>query len=616
MNYLFALPKDSAKSSGGYNVFPVGIAYVTAYLKQHGHHVVTANLEFFKESTYDALLQLIRSNATDVFCTGGLSRDLGRVKELLDAAKSIKPSIMTVVGGGIVTGDPQPAMVALGADIGVIGQGEVTMQELAYALDHGLPYEGVAGTIHKKHGRYVTTAIRKEIRNLDDLPMPDYDGFAFSDYMRQIGHQCAYIIASRSCPFNCTFCFHPSGNVYRRRSLDSVFSEIDYLLARFPVKTIVISDELFAPSRNRVIEFCNRIATYGLGWEVQLRVSDVDDELLDIMRDAGCSTISYGIESADDSILSSMKKKITVAQIDHALRLTHDRDIDIQGGLIFGDAAETADTVANSLAWYDAHPEYGLELNMINIFPGTALYHQACARGIIKDKVAFLRDGCPLVNVSCLSDGEYRDLSSRIYERNIRAKYQPDFFRVRDFRKEGDCIIDVTCNKCGNQFSVEADALHVTRVRCNQCRQRYYLDPFQTLAHSCEFPGGGLGGEDRVALWGSGEICVKMLDRYPVLQEDRFIVIDKSRSRQGYTVCGKRIFAPDRITDLGISTVIVTVVRRASEILRDIVGHSAVTSIYIPVVSVDTGHAAFGLSPIDRHYGRGIPSPCPAARFQ
>jgi len=73
---------------------------------------------------------------------------------------------------------------------------------------------------------------------------------------------------------------------------------------------------------------------------------------------------------ADDKILTSMIKKITLDQINRAMKLTHKIGIDIQGGLIFGDAAETRETVRNSLKWYDAHPHYALDLNMIRIFPG------------------------------------------------------------------------------------------------------------------------------------------------------------------------------------------------------------------------------------------------------
>ncbi|MDP2827501.1 MAG: radical SAM protein [Sulfuricellaceae bacterium] len=598
MNYLLALPKESAKSSG-YNVFPVGIAYVSAYLKAHGHSIHTANLEFFAESTFDVLKKLIAEHAIDVLCTAGLSRDYKRVKNLIDTARIINPKITIVVGGGIISGDPLPAMVALKADIGVIGQGEVTMQELAFALDNDLPYGNIPGLIFSSNGRYITTAVREEIKNLDDLPFPDYDGFSYSDYMRQTNYEAAYVVASRSCPFKCTFCFHPSGNKYRKRSLDNVFLEIDYLINTYNVGHINVSDELFAPKRDRVIEFCNRIAAYHVTWAVQLRVCDVDNELLNIMRDSGCITISYGIESADDRILTSMAKKISLAQIDKALELTYMANIDIQGGLIFGDIAETTDTVINSLRWYDDHVHYGLELNMIHIFPGTGLYNNALSRGIIKDRVKFLTDGCPLVNVSSLSDQEYKNLSSHLYERNMRAKYEPLIFDLHDMQEEGSCSVSMTCNKCESKFSVSTDALHIVRLLCDKCKQRYYLDPFKKLLRSVDLPDGNFRNDECVALWGAGEVCIKMLDHYPVLHSEKFVVVDYSKSRQGYSVCGKEIFSPSYIDKKNIKTVIISVARRKDEILRQLAEYPNIKRVFLPTIEkVDGTQAVFAFKEI------------------
>lgn len=595
-NYLLVLPKEAAKVSGGYNVFPIGIAYVSAYIKSRGHNVFTANLEFHDGSTHDALKRLIETHAIDVLGTSGLSRDYPRLKDLIDIARAIKPDIKIVVGGGIISGDPEPAMIALDADFGVIGQGEITMHELATALNNDQPYGNVPGLIFKHGDGYVTTEVRKDIKDLDLLPFPDYDGFSYPEYMKQTNHEAAYITASRSCPFKCTFCFHPSGDKYRKRSLDNIFQELDMLVAKYPFQVLQVSDELFAPKRDRVIEFCKRIAPYKLKWAVQLRVCDVDEELLKLMRDSGCISISYGIESADDRILTSMVKKITLAQIERALELTYNTGIDIQGSLIFGDAAETKETVENSLKWYDKHSHYVLDLNMIHIFPGTVLYKNALARGILEDPVKFLTDGCPLINVSRLTDQEYRDLSSNLYERNMRAKYEPRIFEIGDIGEDGSCVASMTCNRCGSSFSAGADTLHIQRVSCPECRQRYYVDPFKKLQLPLSLPEENFSHDDRVVLWGAGELCIKLLDQYPILKDDRFVVVDSSKSRQGYSVCGKPIYAPEFIDAHQVRTVILTVVRRKNEILRQLEAYPGVANVFLPrSTRLDDRLATFGL---------------------
>jgi hypothetical protein len=294
-----------------------------------------------------------------------------------------------------------------------------------------------------------------------------------------------------------------------------------------------------------------------------------------------------------------MVKKITLAQVEKALQLTYDVGIDIQGGLIFGDAEETKESVASSLKWYDERRHYALDLNMIHIFPGTVLYKNALVRGILKDPVKFLTDGCPLINVSRLTDREYRDLSSNLYERNMRAKYEPRQYQVNDIKADGSCTTSVTCNRCEHTFTVPSDALHIQRLSCAKCRQRYYVDPFKKLHLPATLPDNDFSHDDHVVLWGAGELCIKLLDHYPVLQNEKFTVVDSSKSRQGYSVCGKPILTPEFINEHRVKTVILTVVRRKAEILRQLAAFPGIENIYLPAVAVtDAAPAAFVLERI------------------
>ena len=456
--------------------------------------------------------------------------------------------------------------------------------------------------------KYITTGVRPEIADLDSLPLPDYDSFNYPEYVASTNREAAYVIASRSCPYSCTFCFHPSGKKYRQRSLDSLFAELDLLVRTYGFRSVVISDELFAARKERVHDFCRRIAPYNITWSLQLRVNDVDVEMLRTMKQSGCICISYGLESADDTVLKSMKKKTTLRQIEHALKMTYDANIDIQGGFIFGDIAETTRTAANTLEWHNTHSHYGLDLNMIHIFPGTGLYKYACERGIINSRVDFLREGCPLINVSTLRDDEYRDLSSLLYEKNMRARYSPEAFSITT-AGAGECTVQMRCNRCGAEHTFTADALHVTRVLCPRCRQRHFVDPFEKLSHSQDRMERYFGERDSiVALWGAGEICIKLLDKYPMFRGENFLVVDISKSRQGYSVVGKKIFSPGMIDEEKIKTVVATVVKRKEEILRDISSRfPSVERIYLPGTDATGDGLSLRLSHTlsGRHLGAG-----------
>ena len=144
MNYLLVMPKKlSTGASTTSIIFPLGIAYVSAALKQAGYRAFTANLDFPEGDNYSILRELMLANHIDVVCTGGLSLDCHKIREVIDIARKINPKIITVVGGGIISSDPETAMRVLDADIGVIGEGEHTMCELANALDNGETYGNV-----------------------------------------------------------------------------------------------------------------------------------------------------------------------------------------------------------------------------------------------------------------------------------------------------------------------------------------------------------------------------------------------------------------------------------------------------------------------------------------
>lgn len=112
-----------------------------------------------------------------------------------------------------------------------------------------------------------------------------------------------------------------------------------------------------------------------------------------------------------------MRKKITIEQVEHAFELSERVGIYARGTLIFGDPEETRETVRQTVEWYlknrkwsDIDNFWNITLGTIKAYPGTALYKQACDRGIIKDKIQFLKDGCPPVNLSKLTEAEYQYL--------------------------------------------------------------------------------------------------------------------------------------------------------------------------------------------------------------
>lgn len=431
-NVLLVIPRYRTYGCEGRYVMPMGVLYVSAFLKRSGTaRVVTLNLNHHEGEERDILSRVIADENIDIIGVGGLSGEYQDLARMARLAREIKPDIKVIMGGGIMTADPETVMQAIPeVDYGMIGEGENTIVELVTALTDGSDLATVDGLIYRNpDGSLHTTPRRAEIMDLDSLPFPDYEGFNYGEYLRDNPdlsdegkrYSQVSVIGGRSCKFNCTFCFHPSGSKYRQRSLDSIFAEIDWLVSRYDISYIALREELFATDNDRVAEFCRRIAPYDFDWSIQLRIDNVNQELVDLLRDTRCRYIFVGVESAVDEVLKSMRKGITVERIEKALSMLHEAGLNSRSGVIMGDTVETVETARKTIDWFKRnYDRYRMFIDMIIAFPGSTVYNRACRDGVIPDKVQFLRDGCPIVNLTKMSNEEFRALLHEVERMNYR----------------------------------------------------------------------------------------------------------------------------------------------------------------------------------------------------
>lgn len=431
LNVLYVIPRYETYGMAGHYVMPVGILCVSAYVKRAAiAHIFTLNLNHQEGEERELLRACITRHKIDIFCVGGLSGEYHDIARMVQWARHIKQEIIIVAGGGIITAHPQAAMQALPeVDYGIVGEGEITSVELIEALTRGSSVATIEGLIYRSESALITTPARKEIENLDTLPLPDYEGFQYGAYLKENPdlsdegkkYSQVSVIGGRSCKYNCTFCFHPSGTTYRQRSLDSIFTEIDYLTAHYKISYIALREELFATDNQRVAQFCERIKRYDLDWSIQLRIDSINPRLIELLKGSRCRYIFVGVESASDTVLRSMHKGIGLKEIEEALELLGEAGLHSRSGIIFGDSAETLETALFSLDWYKAHcTRYRLFVDMIIAFPGSILYRRACRQGIIPNPVRFLQEGCPIVNVSQMDNTQFDYLVHQIEETNHR----------------------------------------------------------------------------------------------------------------------------------------------------------------------------------------------------
>ena len=581
LKYLIVVPRLTQIVDQFYS-FPIGIAYVSASLKAAGYEVYTYNLNYKEGNIIDLIRPIIENNAIDVIATGGLTAQYNQLKEIIDSALVVKPDIVTVVGGGLITSDPLPAMQALGTvHYGIIGEGETTIVELAEAIEGKRDLDTVDGLIYlHESNTFRVTKPRAEEMNLDSLPYPDYEGMEFGAVLEKLPTDIyalgkgrfGFVSFGRSCPFNCTFCFHSSGSKYRKRSMDSVFAEIDYLIEKFNICNVAVTDELFVKKIEDVKEFCARIKKRGIGFVISLRVDMVRRDMLELLKDAGCLAIGFGLESADNTILKSMKKFITVEQIDKALKMCREVGLNAMGNFIFGDQAETVETYKNTLRWWKEHPEYLIALHLIVLYPGSELYHIACRRGLIKDRVQFIKDGCPYINISKLTDEEYSEMALEISMLSQGRTELLDNTKI-DYLGFGKVTLEATCPKChaynswsgldvfrslGNVICEECS--HVMNVMVADYVKAEVVNNYEVIKNR------------RVAIWPMINAVAEMVDTIPyIMDNEQVYFIDSSDKKQGRIYGTKLIRHPDIIREKEIDTVFITVTTSiATEIIERI----------------------------------------------
>lgn len=370
MNILMILPRKELNGRIDYSyVFPLGLAYISAMIKKKGYEVDCLNLNHFSGDISKIVEDNLNKKKYDCVCTGANSMFFKTTKIILEIAKNHPSQPKTILGGIMITSEPSLVFNLLNPDVGVIGEGEETILEVLDAIKNKKNFLKIKGIIFKnKKNKVCFTPSREPPKDLDILPIPDFDGFEFGKQLDNTFCNTHYsyqsfdfprvypILGSRGCPFNCTFCYHYSR--YRKRSVKNILDELNYAVKKYKINIILFFDECLALDKERLMKFCAGIKkiqseiSWELRWAPQLTVHNVDDDLLKKLKDSGVDTISYGFESMSPEVLKSMNKPITPKMIDNAFKKTLKHRINVQANFIFGDIAETKKTAKQTLDYW------------------------------------------------------------------------------------------------------------------------------------------------------------------------------------------------------------------------------------------------------------------------
>jgi radical SAM superfamily enzyme YgiQ (UPF0313 family) len=438
---------------------PHGFLYLAGYLRNHPRielHVPHCSL------TPKDFRALIAEREYDAICTGGMLTFVDTFARYLNAAREIQPQALRVLGGPIVSAFPGERLLReLDFHVGVVGEGEATLEDLLLAHAEGRPFFQVPGVLCRDlAGRAVVTEARKpmdlKVHNL----LPDWTVCDVEDYFRRSGCRTLHILGSRGCPNRCHYC-NSTIRGYRIRSVDQVMDEIRQTHADYRLDSLNFRDETFMANPRRIREFCRAYIDSGIGlpWGCGLRTNIADAETLRLMRKAGCAEIQYGVESGSERVLKRMNKHVSPADNRRAILDTQAAGINRGVSVMFGYLDETKDDVRATIDLLIETNELPKYYSLTTPVPGTPLYDECAARGLVGDPVehgrvmnkAIYLAFAPELNMTAIEDGELFPFLREELARLFTAHFRNNHARLLSFDYEhgqgGSCR--AACSGCG-----------------------------------------------------------------------------------------------------------------------------------------------------------------------
>ena len=244
------------------------------------------------------------------------------------------------------------------------------------------------------------------------------------------------LITARGCPYHCTFCYRPPGEVVRQRSVGNVVLELEQLIGRYGLDGVIFNDELTIVGKERAYEFCDGIEKLGIRWGCVGRVNTVDRELLRRMYSVGCRWITYGIESGSQVILDEMRKDVKVARALDVVRWTQNAGIVTNPTFMVGYPSETRATAMETVRFMKQARLNPDSLFFATPYPGTPLFEQGVSMGRISANVEdyLMRIDSQdakslLVNLTRMSDCELVAVRDEILRRVAPPRGPARWFR-------------------------------------------------------------------------------------------------------------------------------------------------------------------------------------------
>ena len=374
------------EESRGFNP-PLGILYVAAELAKDSEHAVSVLDCQVEEFGYAQMEEFIVKAEPDIVGISAMTLTLLDVYKTAEVVKGINKRIKVVLGGPHVSLYPDETIKNGNIDFLLLGEGEYSFRKLVDVFNDAEKVKEIPGIVFKDNGKVIKNPTSELICDLDEISFPARRMVPYEKYdsLLTTRSPVTTMFTSRGCPFQCSFCARPHlGKKFRMQSAKRVVEEIRECVD-IGIHEFLFYDDTFTIDRRRVLDICEGILSSGvdIGWHIRSRVDTIDQEMLKLLKKAGCRGIHYGVEAGTDKTLKALNKGITIEQVKNTISLTKKHHIPTLAYFMVGNPGETRSDVIKTFDLMKVlSPDY-VHITILTPFPGTKIYEDALSRGII-----------------------------------------------------------------------------------------------------------------------------------------------------------------------------------------------------------------------------------------
>ncbi len=350
-------PTESALfGSFSSRLVPMGILLLASIIRKQGH--VISIVDYNHEKEQNTLNDIFKKKPDIVL----FSSTTPLIEYAVNLAKKIKAydnSIIIIIGGPHISVCPKETLEKYPSfDLGLTGQSEQSLIKLLELMKKKKILTELPGLVYRQKNHIVYNPPRTYSKSLDDLPFPAWDllkGFPdkYQPTITSIKQSpAASLITSRGCPYNCKFCDKSIfGSHYHAESVSQTVEKIKYLNKRFGIQDIFFLDDDFLIDKERVKQICQRILELKIkiSWSCITRASNIESDLLKLMKIAGCWQLSFGVESGSQTILNLISKGISVESAKKSIQETKKAGMSARIFIMIGCPGETISTLKETM---------------------------------------------------------------------------------------------------------------------------------------------------------------------------------------------------------------------------------------------------------------------------